>query len=114
MAETFSYDVIWYLCAVARKHKLKKEDEPRVPRSLFDRPSSLLRRDAKMVKLKQSGALKASAAAMSSQGLLQRQSGGDSAVGVEPVEWLIHEDWALLQVCTNISPALWILLSKIM
>ena len=68
-----------------------------MPRSLFDRPSSLLRRDAKMVKLKQSMALKSGGGLKqpSSSQLLQRPL--PDAITDQP-EWLIHEDWALLQV----------------
>ena len=75
--------------AVARKHKVRKEEHHRVPRSLFDRPQSLLRkeRDQKMMKLKQFP-----------------KSVRPQIVPSRPAEteeahpWLIHEDWALLLV----------------
>ncbi len=70
---------------IGRKHKVRKDDQPRVPRSLFDRPSKLL-------KLKQQ------------QGLFKSLSRPTTSFGrpvMEPPqdhpEWLIHEDWALLQ-----------------
>ena len=73
---------------------MRKEEQPRVPRSLFDRPTAALikmRRDLKLQKLKQG---------------LVKQSFKPVPVVNKPLmdtnqdnpEWLIHEDWALLQV----------------
>ena len=64
----------------------------RVPRSLFDRPMQALRKDAKLVKLR--------------QGLPHHKSLKPQPLMSRPLidqmpdqpEWLIHEDWALLQV----------------
>lgn len=42
--------------ATARKQKQRKEEQPRVPRSLFDKPKEVVmkqRRDAKMQRLRQ-------------------------------------------------------------
>jgi hypothetical protein len=80
-------DVVFCSPAVARKHKVRKEEHHRAPRSLFDRPQSLLRKERDL-KLKQF------AKPMKPQ-LLQSRP-------MESVEtqsdWLVHEDWALLQV----------------
>ncbi|XP_064613460.1 helicase SRCAP-like isoform X3 [Liolophura sinensis] len=77
----------------ARKLKQRKEEAPRVPRSLFERPTATivkLRKEAKLQKLK--------------QGLIRpfRQLPASSNKPVMDItpdhpEWLIHEDWALLQ-----------------
>ena len=72
-----------------RKQKQRKEEQPRVPRSLFDRPTSAL------LKLRREAKLK--------QGLLKPFRPVPQMVNKPPdptpdhPEWLIHEDWALLQ-----------------
>jgi len=81
------YDICF--TAVARKHRVHKEEHHRVPRSLFDRPQSLLRkeRDQKLMKLKQFP-----------------KSLRPQIIQSRPVEteeahpWMIHEDQALLLV----------------
>lgn len=80
---------------LARKQKARKEEQPRVPRSLFDRPTSAL------LKLRREAKLK--------QGLLKPFRPVPQMLNKPPdptpdhPEWLIHEDWALLQVkfCMN-------------
>ena len=76
-----------------RKHKIRKDDTVRTPRSLFDRPSAALlklRREAKLAKLKQ-GIFRTPAG-------LKLPSLPSADIGADQPEWLIHEDWALLQV----------------
>lgn len=78
----------------ARKQKQRKEEQPRVPRSLFDRPNAALlkiRREAKLQKLKQ-GLIKPYRPV---QPMLNKPTGEPP---VDHPDWLIHEDWALLQV----------------
>ncbi|XP_074640439.1 helicase domino-like isoform X2 [Tubulanus polymorphus] len=90
---------------LARKQKVRKEEQPRVPRSLFDRPSAALlkmRRDAKMQKLRQglvkpSGLTTSSANGSSSSKPLQPLNKPLVDISSDQPEWLIHEDWALLQ-----------------
>ena len=78
---------------------MRKDDQPRVPRSLFDRPSAALRRDAKqLVKLKQQGMSRLFKPALPSSAS-SRPLLGDAP---EHPDWLIHEDWALLQVCGGV------------
>ena len=88
------------LYPTARKQKQRKEEAPRVPRSLFDRPNSALvkmRREMKLQKLK-------AGLGMHKQPL--RPSTLPTHLPPKPVmeqseghlDWLIHEDWALLQV----------------
>lgn len=89
--------IVAFIFPVARKQKQRKEEQPRVPRSLFDRPTAALlkmRREAKILKLR--------------QGLIKpfprptTPAATSKPLGIEPTqdhpEWLIHEDWALLQV----------------
>ena len=78
----------------ARTQKQKRQEQPRVPRSLFDRPTAQLlklRRDAKFQKLKQ-GQLKLyrPMPSMPQKPIMEQAP--------DHPEWLIHEDWALLQV----------------
>ena len=78
----------------ARTQKQKRQEQPRVPRSLFDRPTAQLlklRRDAKIQKLKQ-GQLKLYRPMPSMPAKPIMEAAPDHP------EWLIHEDWALLQV----------------
>lgn len=99
--------------SIARKHKMRKDDAVCIPRSLFDRPSATIlkmRRDVKMQKM--GGSAKPS----SSPGYKP------PAVVNKPIidthqdspEWLIHEDWALLQVnCSlmlGLSEVIWVLI----
>ncbi|XP_076435128.1 helicase domino-like isoform X2 [Babylonia areolata] len=89
-----------------RKQKQRKEEAPRVPRSLFDRPSSALvkmRRELKMQRLKAAGLglqhkqpMRPTSlpAPLSHKAPMVEQSEGHP-------EWLIHEDWALLQAVSD-------------
>ena len=84
------------LLLAARKHKVRKEEQPRVPKSLFDRPTAALikmRREAKLQKFKQ-GLIRPP---LKTLPVLTKQPVLDSQAPDQP-EWLIHEDWALLQV----------------
>ena len=83
-----------YIFISARKQKQKREEQPRVPRSLFDRANAQLlrlRRDAKLQKLKM-GQLKPYRPLPSMPPKPVMEQAPDHP------EWLIHEDWALLQV----------------
>ena len=85
----------------ARKQKQKREEQPRVPRSLFDRANAQLlrlRRDAKLqMKLKMSGNLKPYRPVPT---LAPAKPVMEQAP--DHPEWLIHEDWALLQVGSSL------------
>ena len=86
---------IFFIYFQGRKQKVRKDDQIRVPRSLFDRPTAALqkmRREAKLQRLKQGlkPTIKSLPSLSSSKPMLE--TGGDHP------EWLIHEDWALLQV----------------
>jgi E1A-binding protein p400 len=79
----------------ARKLKVRKEEHPRVPRSLFDRPLNALKKDSKLLKLRQQtmaglkpGLQKPLPSLVQGRPMLEPQA-----------EWLVNEDWALLQVC---------------
>lgn len=73
------------LFAAARKHhRPVKSEHARVPRSLFDRPTAAIlkaRRDAKLQRLKPPAA----------------------EPSADKPEWLIQEDWALLQVSVRVT-----------
>ena len=85
-------ELIRPIFSTGRKPKVRKDDQPRVPRSLFDRPSAALRRDAKqLVKLKQAGISRLF------KPNLPSSAGRPLLDAPEHPEWLIHEDWALLQ-----------------
>ncbi|KAK3083777.1 hypothetical protein FSP39_003020, partial [Pinctada imbricata] len=73
-----------------RKQKQRKEEQTRVPRSLFDRPSSQLLKMRREHKLK-SSLLKPFRPVPP----VVKQPSIDQ--GNDHPEWLIHEDWALLQ-----------------
>ena len=82
--------------SAARKQKQRKEEQTRVPRSLFDRPS------AQLLKMRREHKLKSS--------LLKpfrpvppvvKQPSLDQSN--DHPEWLIHEDWALLQVLSMLK-----------
>ena len=81
---------------VARKQKMRARDDlPSVPRSLFDCPQTItqrMERDGRLVKPNFFKPVKTQ---------LQAVAGMNRAT-LEPLqdhpEWLIHEDWALLQV----------------
>ena len=78
--------------------KVRKDDHPRVPRSLFDRP--LLAR-SKLMKMKQQQGFGMKPGLQKTHpGLPQRPP---ELLGDQP-EWLIHEDWALLQVSASVRP----------
>ncbi|KAK3606446.1 hypothetical protein CHS0354_041388 [Potamilus streckersoni] len=81
-----------------RKQKQRKEEAHRVPKSLFDRANPALvklRRDAKFQKLKQ-GLIKP----YRSMPPLPTKPMIDQAQ--DQPEWLIHEDWALLQAVQSL------------
>ncbi|XP_041347993.1 helicase SRCAP-like isoform X2 [Gigantopelta aegis] len=87
---------------ITRKQKQRKEEQqPRAPRSLFDRPTAALlkmRREAKIMKLKQ-GLIKPSYRPSSTLPVASSQAKPVNVMDQTPdqPEWLIHEDWALLQ-----------------
>ncbi|XP_070205034.1 helicase domino-like isoform X4 [Littorina saxatilis] len=91
-----------------RKQKQRKEEAPRVPRSLFDRPNSALakiRREMKMQKLKAGLGLHSKTPTPH-----VRPSSLPPHLPPKPIieqseghpEWLIHEDWALLQAVKDL------------
>lgn len=99
---------------LARKQKVRARDElPTVPRSLFDCPQTIAQRmererDARL--LKQQGLLKPGfkiqlqqqqppqqMMAAANAGALMGRPVADQTTQHETVEWLIYEDWALLQ-----------------
>ncbi|KAH9383842.1 hypothetical protein HPB48_025612 [Haemaphysalis longicornis] len=108
------------LCTVtaARKQKNRKEDAVHIPKSLFDRPTAAIlkmRREAKLQKVKNLMVCGAAAAGvpLPPKGLAglaptvrppMAQQGGFLAarplldLSPDTPEWLIHEDWAILQV----------------
>jgi len=84
--------LFWYVAA--RKQKLRaRNDLPSVPRSLFDPPLMIgqrLDRDGRL--LKQNFKLVKAQQAVAGMNRVTLESLQDHP------EWLIHEDWALLQV----------------
>jgi len=80
----------------ARQQKMRARDDlPSVPRSLFDCPQTIgqrLERDGRLLKPNIFKPVKTQLQAV----------GAMNRAALEPVqdhpEWLIHEDWALLQV----------------
>ncbi|XP_069134718.1 helicase domino-like isoform X2 [Argopecten irradians] len=78
-----------------RKQKQRKEEQPRVPRSLFDRPTAALLRMRREAKLKQGGLLKPFRPVPPVINKPTDQS-------ADHPEWLIHEDWALLQAVQSL------------
>ena len=83
---------IYTILSVARSRlKSWREDQPYVPRSLFDRPLASLKRDAAKLKF----GLKAPLKPPTVTGLAAPESVPDQP------EWLVPEDWALLQVGHN-------------
>ncbi|XP_064459250.1 helicase domino-like isoform X2 [Ornithodoros turicata] len=101
--------------AASRKQKARKEDAVHIPKSLFDRPTAAIlkmRREAKMQKVKSlivsgpSGTIGGSLSLPTA-----RQAATSGFVGARPIvdvcqdtpEWLIHEDWAVLQVIQQLQ-----------
>ncbi|EEC16922.1 E1A-binding protein p400, putative, partial [Ixodes scapularis] len=87
----------------SRKQKARKEDAVHIPKSLFDRPTAAIlkmRREAKMQKVKNLMALVGGPLA----GVRPLNPGAFMAarplvdLSQDTPEWLIHEDWAALQV----------------
>ncbi|CAG5123366.1 unnamed protein product, partial [Candidula unifasciata] len=94
-----------------RKQKQRKEEQPRVPRSLFDKPKEVVmkqRRDAKMQRLRQNLQVPAKMIAGRTH-LGQQQQQPPTPVVTKPEpdpnypEWLVHEEWALLEAVQNIQ-----------
>ena len=84
---------------VARKQKMRARDDlPSVPRSLFDCPQTIAQRVERDGRLMKTSYLKPVKPQMTTVPGINRP--------LEPVqdhpEWLIHEDWALLQVCATV------------
>uniref|UniRef100_A0A2C9JZS6 Helicase domino n=1 Tax=Biomphalaria glabrata TaxID=6526 RepID=A0A2C9JZS6_BIOGL len=97
-----------------RKQKQRKEEQPRVPRSLFDKPKEVVmkqRRDAKMQRLRQN--LQVPAKIIAGRAPLgqpqQQQQPPPTPVVAKPEpdpnypEWLVHEEWALLEAVQHIQ-----------
>ncbi|XP_076367380.1 domino helicase isoform X3 [Tachypleus tridentatus] len=96
---------------VTRKQKVRKEETVHIPRSLFDRPSAAIlkmRREAKMQKVK--GLMVGPMTFQRPFGLgvpavkppvPYSKSSSESQADVP--EWLVHEDWALLQVIQSLQ-----------
>ncbi|XP_059176200.1 helicase domino-like isoform X2 [Physella acuta] len=108
-----------------RKQKQRKEEQPRVPRSLFDKPKEVVmkqRRDAKMQRLRQNLQLyfhliftkQVSTKIMPGRAPLGQQQQQQQPPPPTPVvakpepdpnypEWLVHEEWALLEAVQHIQ-----------
>lgn len=99
---------------LARKQKVRARDDlPTVPRSLFDCPQTIaqrMEREREARLLKQQGLLKPGfkiqlqqpqqqmmATANTAAGAMMGRPVADPTAQHETVEWLIYEDWALLQ-----------------
>ncbi|XP_054919967.1 helicase domino isoform X3 [Dermacentor andersoni] len=102
--------------AAARKQKSRKEDAVHIPKSLFDRPTAAIlkmRREAKLQKVKNlmvcgAGQLPPKALASLPSRPLAQQGGFLAArplldLSPDMPEWLIHEDWAILQVIQQLQ-----------
>ncbi|KAH7960097.1 hypothetical protein HPB49_016936 [Dermacentor silvarum] len=100
----------------ARKQKSRKEDAVHIPKSLFDRPTAAIlkmRREAKLQKVKNlmvcgAGQLPPKALASLPSRPLTQQGGFLAArplldLSPDMPEWLIHEDWAILQVIQQLQ-----------
>ncbi|KAH6932897.1 hypothetical protein HPB50_010505 [Hyalomma asiaticum] len=98
----------------ARKQKSRKEDAVHIPKSLFDRPTAAIlkmRREAKLQKVKNlmvcgAGQLPPKALTSLPSRPLAQQGGFMAArplldLSPDTPEWLIHEDWAILQTVVN-------------
>ena len=75
-------------CVATPRKRAKVDEQTRVPKSLFDRANAM-KRDAKLIKMR--------------PGLTKPVKAGLGGMEVATPdihypEWLIHEDWALLQV----------------
>ncbi|KAL3244863.1 hypothetical protein MRX96_018452 [Rhipicephalus microplus] len=78
----------------ARKQKSRKEDAVHIPKSLFDRPTAAIlkmRREAKLQKVKN----------LMQGGFMAARPILD--LSPDTPEWLIHEDWAILQVIQQLQ-----------
>ncbi|BFZ18188.1 hypothetical protein BsWGS_21227 [Bradybaena similaris] len=94
-----------------RKQKQRKEEPPRVPRSLFDKPKEVVmkqRRDAKMQRLRQNLQVPTKMIAGRTH-VSQQQQQPPAPVVAKPEpdpnypEWLVHEEWTLLEAVQNIQ-----------
>ncbi|XP_035827815.1 helicase domino isoform X2 [Aplysia californica] len=96
-----------------RKQKQRKEEQPRVPRSLFDKPKDVVmkqRRDAKMQRLRQN-LQQVPAKMIAGRATLgqQQQQATPQQIVPKPEpdpnypEWLVHEEWALLEAVQHIQ-----------
>jgi E1A-binding protein p400 len=92
---------------LGRKPKLHARDDlPPIPRSLFDCPQTMAQRMERNAHLLKQGMMKPAKAQM--QAAVAAAVG---AVGIRPVmepvhdhpEWLVHEDWALLQALQTLQ-----------
>ncbi|GFN95545.1 E1a-binding protein p400 [Plakobranchus ocellatus] len=98
-----------------RKQKQRKEEQPRVPRSLFDKPKEVVmkqRRDAKMQRLRHNFQVPTKMIAGRSpmgQQPSQPPTPQPTPIVAKPEpdpnypEWLVHEEWALLEAVQHIQ-----------
>ncbi|GFR90727.1 E1A-binding protein p400 [Elysia marginata] len=98
-----------------RKQKQRKEEQPRVPRSLFDKPKEVVmkqRRDAKMQRLRHN--FQVPTKMIAGRAPLGQQPSQPTTPQPTPIvakpepdpnypEWLVHEEWALLEAVQNIQ-----------
>lgn len=98
-----------------RKQKQRKEEQPRVPRSLFDKPKEVVmkqRRDAKMQRLRHN--FQVPTKMIAGRAPIGQQTSQPTTPQPAPIvakpepdpnypEWLVHEEWALLEAVQNIQ-----------
>ncbi|KAK3749018.1 hypothetical protein RRG08_056925 [Elysia crispata] len=98
-----------------RKQKQRKEEQPRVPRSLFDKPKEVVmkqRRDAKMQRLRHN--FQVPTKMIAGRSPLGQQPSQPATPQPSPIvakpepdpnypEWLVHEEWALLEAVQHIQ-----------
>ncbi|GFY51188.1 helicase domino [Trichonephila inaurata madagascariensis] len=90
--------------ASTRKQKVRKDDMVNIPRSLFDRPSAAILKMRREVKLQKVKGLMvgagpkpiASFPGLKQPSLVVNKPGVD--IHIDKQEWLVQEDWAILQV----------------
>ncbi|GFQ69699.1 helicase domino [Trichonephila clavata] len=97
--------------ASTRKQKVRKDDMMNIPRSLFDRPSAVILKMRREVKLQKVKGLMVGASNMpkpitSFPGLKQPSlivNKPAVEIYLDKPEWLVQEDWAILQVIQELQ-----------
>ncbi|CAL1290982.1 unnamed protein product [Larinioides sclopetarius] len=112
-AKRLKIDPVVSAVATTRKQKVRKDDMVNIPRSLFDRPSAAILKMRREVKLQKVKGLMVGTSSLpkpsiaSFPGLKQPPLAVVNKPTVDPhqdkPDWLVQEDWAILQVVQELQ-----------